>query len=43
MRSIDDLQKAVKEANASSEQVLFIIGVTPSGRKAYFSVDLSQE
>ena len=43
MRSIDDLQKAVKEANASSEQVLFITGITPSGRKAYFSVDISQE
>ncbi len=43
MNTIDDLQKAVKQANASSEQVLFITGITPSGRKAYFSVDLTQE
>lgn len=43
VKSIDDLQKAVKQANASSEQVLFISGVTATGRRAYFSVDLSQK
>ncbi len=36
VKSIDDLQKAVKQANASSEQVLFISGVTATGRRAYF-------
>ncbi len=43
MKSIDDIQKAIKQANASSDQVLFIAGVTPSGKRAYYSVDLSQE
>jgi S1-C subfamily serine protease len=42
MKSIEDLNKVVKAANASTEPVLFVVGVTPSGRKAYFSVDLSQ-
>ena len=43
MKSIDDIQKAIKQANASSDQVLFIAGVTPSGKRADYSVDLSQE
>lgn len=43
VKSVEDLDKCVKQANASSEQVLFITGVTPSGRKAYFSVDLAKE
>lgn len=43
MKSIDDMQTAVKQANASSDQVLFIAGVTPSGKRAYYSVNLSQE
>lgn len=43
VRTLEDLQKMVKQANASSEQVLFISGVTAAGRRAYFSVDLSQQ
>lgn len=43
MKSVDDLQKAVKQANGSADQVLFISGVTPSGKRAYFSVDIGQE
>lgn len=43
MQDIDDLQKVVKQANASNEPVLFISGVTASGRKAYFSIDLSRQ
>ena len=43
MKSIEDLQKAVKQANASNEQVLFMTCLTPSGRKVYYSVGLSQE
>ena len=43
VKSVDDMQKAVKQANSSSDQVLFITGVTPSGKRAYFSVDLTQE
>ena len=42
MHDIDDLHKVIKKANASSEPVLFISGVTPSGRKAYFSVELTK-
>ena len=42
MRSADDLYKAVKQANASSDPVLFISGLTPSGRKAYYSVGLTK-
>ncbi len=43
MKSVDDIQKAVKQANASTDQVLFISGVTSSGKRAYYSVNLSQE
>lgn len=43
IKNIDTLQKALKEANSSSERVLFISGITASGRKAYFSVDLSEK
>ena len=43
VKSVDDMQKAVKQANSSSDQLLFIAGVTPSGKRAYFSVDLTQE
>lgn len=42
VKSVDELQKIVKIANSSSERVLFISGITASGRKAYFSVDLSE-
>ena len=43
MKSLEDIQKAIKQANASTDQVLFISGVTPSGKRAYYSVNLSQE
>ncbi len=43
VKSIDELQKVVKQANNSSERVLFISGITASGRKAYFSVELQPE
>lgn len=43
MKSIEDIQKAIKQANTSSDQVLFISGITPSGKRAYYSVNLSQE
>lgn len=43
MKSLDDIQKAIKQANASTDQVLFISGVTSSGKRAYYSVNLSQE
>lgn len=38
--SIDALQQAVKDASTSKEPVLYIQGVYPTGRKAYFAVPL---
>lgn len=43
MTTIDDLQKAVKKASTSKDPVLYIQGIYPSGKKAYFAVDLSGE
>lgn len=40
MRTIDDLQKSVKEASISKDPVLYIQGVYPTGKKAYFAVPL---
>lgn len=41
MKTIDDLQKAVKDASTSKDPVLYIQGVYPTGKKAYFAVPLS--
>lgn len=41
--SIDDLQKAVKEASTSKDPVLFIQGVYPTGKKGYFAIPLNNE
>lgn len=43
IKSVDDIEQIYKEASDSSDPVLFISGVYPSGRRAYFSVDLSEE
>ena len=40
MKAIEDLQQAVKEASTSKEPVLIIRGLYPTGKKAYFVVDL---
>ena len=40
MKTIDDLQDAVKSASTSKEPVLYIQGVFPTGKKAYFAVAL---
>ncbi len=40
MKSIDDLQRVVKEASTSKEPVLYIQGVYPTGKKGYFAVPL---
>ena len=40
MKTIDDLQQAVKSASTSKEPVLYIQGVFSSGKKAYFAVAL---
>ncbi len=41
--SIDDLQSAVKQASSGREPVLYIKGMWPTGKKAYFAVDLSEK
>ena len=43
MRKVSDLEDVLKAASQSPEQVLFITGVFPSGKRANFAVDLSQE
>ena len=43
MKSIDDLQNAVKEASTSKEPVLYIQGIYPTGKKGYFAVPLSND
>lgn len=40
MKSIDDMQQAVKDASTSKEPVLYIQGIYPTGKKAYFAVPL---
>ena len=43
MRSFDDLQNAVKEANNSRDQMLVVRGIFPSGKKGGFVVYLQNE
>lgn len=40
IKSIEDLQNAVKEASTSKEPVLYIQGVFPTGKKGYYAVPL---
>lgn len=43
MRTVDELETVMKAATKSPEQVLFITGMFPSGKRASYAVDLSQE
>ena len=43
VKTIEDLQKIVKEANKSKEPVLYIQGIYPTGKKGYFAVPLEDE
>ncbi len=40
MRTIEDLQKVVKQANSSTEPVLFISGYNAAGKRVFYSVPL---
>ena len=42
IKTIEDLQRVVKEASTSKEPVLYIQGIYPTGRKAYFAVPLEE-
>jgi S1-C subfamily serine protease len=43
VKSVEQLETIMKEATRSTEPVLFLNGVFPSGKRAYFAVDLTQE
>lgn len=43
MKSVDDLEAVMKSAVKSPDQVLFITGMFPSGKRASYAVDLTQE
>ena len=40
VRSLEDMEKIVKDASTSKEPVLYIKGIYPTGKKGYFAVDL---
>lgn len=42
LRTVQDLENAFKAASQSPDQVLFMTGIYPSGRRANYAVDLSQ-
>ena len=43
LRSVADLENVLKTAVKSPNQVLFLTGVFPSGKRGYYAVDLTQE
>lgn len=43
MRKVCDLEEVMKAAVKSPNQVLFLTGVFPSGKRGYYAVDLTQE
>ena len=43
VKTVEQLEAIVKEATRSTEPVLFLNGIFPSGKRAYYAVDLTQE
>lgn len=43
MKSVEDLEQALKAATQTPEQVLFITGIFPSGTRANYAVNLAEE
>lgn len=43
IRSVEDLESVMKAAVKSPNQVMFLSGIYPSGKRGYFAVDLTQE
>ena len=43
LKTVEDLEKVLKAATQSPDQVLYIKGVTPAGKTIFTAVDLSQE
>ena len=42
LKTVQDLEDVMKAASQSPDQVLFMTGVYPSGKRANYAVDLSQ-
>ena len=42
MRSVDDLVEVMRSAENSNEPVLFVSGLSPAGKKVYYSIPLSE-
>lgn len=42
MRTVDDLENVLRAASQSPDQVLFLTGIFPSGKRGNYAVDLSQ-
>ncbi len=43
MKTLEDMEKVMKEASKTQEQVLFITGMFPSGKRASYAVSIAQE
>ena len=43
VKTVEQLEEIMKEASRSTEPVLFLNGIFPSGKRAYYAVDLTQE
>ena len=43
MRTVDDLEEALKAAQKTPEQTLFISGMYPSGKRVNYAIDLGDE
>ncbi len=43
IKSVDDMQGIVKDASVSKDPVLYIQGIYPTGKKAYFAVPLQKD
>jgi Do/DeqQ family serine protease len=43
MKTMEDLQNAVKEASTSKEPVLYIKGIYPTGKPGYFAIGLQND
>lgn len=43
LRTVEDLEEVMKAASQSPDQVLFMTGVYPSGKRANYAVDLTQQ
>ena len=41
VKNIDDLQNIVKKASTSKDPVLYVQGIYPTGKKAYFAIPLA--